>query len=437
MYYILKQLPPLLSRKQLLFALTITASAVVVGAFSIIYNTAFLTGATIAQERFLHTPALLFICVPAFFLLGAYICRRFAPHAAGSGPEHVLSALNALNVPGKQGNGVSEYLGGRVLVVKIISSLLCIAGGGALGREGPVVQISAGIFYLISQRIKHFFPGLDLRSWIVIGSATGVAAAFNTPLAGIIFAVEELALFKTNRIFISFKLRSLFTVIIASLTSQILIGSHPLFTFPTLPLPKETDFIAILFIAIVCGFLACVLKKMIATLSQWRNSVRPTHWFLFPIITGLIVASVSVTIGVHSFGSGGGMIQEALNSSTNIFRVQDVAGRLINILASSASGCAGGLLLPGLALGASIGSFTSLMLPFADPRTFIAVGMATFLGALINAPLTATILLLEVTNQRELVLPLFLAALIASWVFDKTDEYYVALKHANYTKSGH
>lgn len=432
MRHILTQLPPLFSIRQMLFTLVIICSAILVGTFAITYNEAFLLGATIAKERFLHTPYLLFICIPFFFLLGAYICRRFAPYAAGSGPEHVLAALNALNIPGKQDHSVSKYLGIKVLMVKIISSLLCIAGGGALGREGPVVQISAGIFYIIAQRIKHWFPSLDLRSWIVIGSATGVAAAFNTPLAGIIFAVEELALFKTNRIFISFKLRSLFTVIVASLTSQMLIGSHPLFFFPTLPLPHGMDYVAILVVALLCGFLSCILKHIISGLSTWRHSVGARAWFLFPILAGLVVATVSVNIGTHTFGSGGTMIQDALNSPTNIFNVQDVLGRLINIIASSASGCAGGLLLPGLALGASIGSFVSLILPFADPRTFIAVGMATFLGALINAPLTATILVLEVTNQRELVIPLFMAALIASWVFDKTNEYYIALKHATY-----
>lgn len=429
MLYKFQNLPPLFDKKQLLFTIVLSLSAIGVGVFAITYNHAFLIASNIARERFFNTPLLLFIAIPLFFLLGAYICRKFAIHAAGSGPEHVLASLNLLSIPGSKAEAVNGYLGFKVLVVKIISSLLCIAGGGALGREGPVVQISAGIFYVIGQRIKHLFPGLDLRTWIVIGSATGVATAFNTPLAGIVFAIEELSLFNTNRAFISFKLKALFTVIVASITSQWLLGGHTLFSFPVLHAPQGADYVAILLIAIMCGFLSCILRRIISTITQWRSSINSRTWLLFPIVTGLIVATVSVTVGPYSFGAGSIMIQEALNSPHNIFSVTDIAGRFINIIASSASGCAGGLLLPALALGASLGSVTSLILPYVDPRTFIAVGMATFLGALINAPLTATILVLEVANQRDLILPLFLAALIASWVFDKTDTYYTAIKY--------
>lgn len=397
-------------------------TAVGVSAVAIFYSEIFAMANKIARLRFLQTPHILFITVPCIFLISSYLCRRFAPNAAGSGPEHVISALKKLSNDEKKGEGVEEYLSLKVLFTNMASSLLCAFGGGALGREGPLVQISASIFLMIGQRTKLYFPGLDIRSWIIAGSAAGFAAAFNAPIAGIIFAIEELYLFHLDRKFSAFKTNTFFAVVIAGVMCQFITGSYVLFEFPQMTFLWGTNFAVILLIALSCGVFAWILKKSIRFSTELRRYTHAKIWYLFPILGGLLVASISVLIGPYSFGSGVQTIQDSLLSSKTLLTSEDFVGRFLNIFASAAAGCAGGLLLPALALGAGIGSIGSLLLPMEDARIFITTGMAAFLGGLFNIPLTAAILVLEITDQRELIIQLFMSTLISAWVYQMLDE---------------
>ncbi len=412
-----------LKNRNLPLICVIFLAAAFVGLLAVSYNEVFLIGTKFARQNFIESPWLVFLTTPLFFLLSSWLCRRYAPNAAGSGPEHVISALKKLGDAEKQHEGISEFLSLRILIIKIISSTICIAGGGALGREGPVVQIAASIFVLVTQKIKKIIPSFDLRAWIIAGSAAGVAAAFNTPLAGIVFAIEELSQFHLDQKFFSFKKKVFFAVIVAGVTAQFITGSYVLFEFSIMHFKWQIQMVATLvMVALVCGFTAWLLKTIANITTRWRNSVTGNGWYFFPVICGLIVATVSYLVGINSFGAGIYTINDAFLSSTQVITFKDSLGRFINIIATYASGCAGGLLLPALALGAGVGSIGSLILPMEDSRILIATGMAAFLGALLNAPLTAAVLVLEVTNQRELILPLFLSTFAASWIFQKCND---------------
>lgn len=405
------------TKSNVIFVFIIFLAAALVGLVAVAYNHVFIWGTDIARVTFFDHPLSKFIIVPLFFLLGAWLCKRFAPNASGGGPDHVIAALQKLSIPGQGSENVADYLSFRIVVVKIVSSIICIMGGGALGREGPVVQISSSIFVLIAQKTKNILPHFDLRTWIIAGSAAGLAAAFNTPLAGIIFAIEELSQFHFEKQFSEFKTKAFFAVIIAGVTAQLLTGSYILFEFPQMHFMWQMQIaFVLLLVAVACGSAAWLLRKYIGATTTWRNNVKGWKWYLFPIVTGLIVAAVTNSIGVNSFGAGMYTIQDALKSSVAVLSFEDSLGRFINVVASAASGCAGGLLLPALALGAGVGSIGSMLMPLTDSRIFVATGMAAFLGAMLNAPLTAAVLVLEVTNQRELILPLFLSTLTASWI---------------------
>lgn len=422
---ILKQL---VNNKVLLMVVVLLA-AIIVGIVAVLYNEAFLVGTNIALKRYIENPTTIFITTPLFFLLSAWVCYKFAPNAAGGGPGHVVSALKKLSSNERTNEDISEYLSFKIIVIKVLSSLLCIAGGGALGREGPVVQISASIFVLIAQKTKNILPSFDLRTWIVAGSAAGVAAAFNTPLAGIVFAIEELSQFHFERKFTGFKTKAFFAVIVSGVTAQIITGSYTLFEFPVMNYRWEVMLSALLLlISFTCGITAFLLKAVVIRTTKWRASVKGRMWYLIPLVSGLVVASVSYKVGLHSFGAGTYVIQESLKSSVSLVTYQDLLGRFVNIIATTFSGCAGGLLLPSLALGASIGSLGSTLLPLEDSRIFVATGMAAFLGAMINAPLTAAVLVLEVTNQRELIFPLFISTLAASWIFQSCNTSCLSVK---------
>jgi H+/Cl- antiporter ClcA len=409
-------------KKSIQLMIVIFLASIAAGSLAVFYNHIFIFGTIIARVRFFESREILFVISPVLFLISAWLCRRFAPNASGSGPEHVIEALKKLSDKNSD-KDVSEYLSPKILIVKIISSVICIAGGGALGREGPVVQISASLFLLVAQKTKKFLPNFDLRTWIVAGSAAGVAAAFNTPLAGIIFAIEELSRFHFEEKFFGFKTQAFFAVIVAGVTAQFITGSYVLFGFPMLDFKWHINMLLILLlVSVICGFTAWLLKNIITKITKWRNGITGNTWYAIPLISGLVVATVSYFIGQHSFGAGMFTITDTLQSSTAILTFNDSIGRFINIIATSAAGCAGGLLLPALALGAGIGSVSSTLLPLVDARIFVATGMAAFLGALLNAPLTAAVLVLEVTNQRELILPLFMATLVSSWIFNSCSE---------------
>jgi H+/Cl- antiporter ClcA len=405
--------------------LIFAVAAAVVGTVAVLYGNLFLELTQIAQERiheaWLFVPYAGFIVTPVLFVVAAMLCRTIAPRAAGSGPEHVMAALQKLETDEGKKHGVHEYLSLRIAIIKIISSLIGIFAGGALGREGPVIQISASIFYVIGEKVRRFLPVMDIRTWVIAGSAGGFAAAFNTPLAGIVFAIEELAAIH----FVQFKANVFWAVIIAGITSQLLTGSYILFEFPQVTPEWNIDLLVILLVAILCGIFAWLLKRMILLGSQWFSHLRGWVWYVVPVIAGLAVATVSYKVGTSTFGAGVINVQSVITSPTGVLSYQDVFGRYLNVCASALSGIAGGLLLPSLALGGGIGSLMSTFAPLSDARIFVTTGMAAFLAAMLHVPLTAAILVLEITNQRELILPLVLSAVVGSWVFQRLNDYFL------------
>lgn len=212
----------------LIFILT----AILVGIIAVTYGEIFAQAVEIAQKRVKLFPYLSLVITPILFLLGAYICNKFAPSAQGSGTKNIIYALEQLtNIPAhndfEQNKVIKDNLSFKIVIVKFVSSTICAFAGGALGREGPIVRIAASIFTIIGQKLKPIVP-IDIRIWIIAGGAAGLAAAFNTPLAGIIFAIEEL-----SRIhFSKFKINTLLAVVTAGITAQILSGSYSLFIFP-------------------------------------------------------------------------------------------------------------------------------------------------------------------------------------------------------------
>ena len=421
-------------RQQAVIFFIFTVTSAVTGMLAVFYGQLFtiLTEHAMArvQDSYqiarirLQQPLINFLITPTLFVLSAYLCRKFAPNAAGSGPEHVMAALKKLDKIETREKGVHEYLSLRISIVKVLSSLLMIWGGGALGREGPVVQISASIFYEIGERAKRIVPIGDIRIWIIAGSAGGFAAAFNTPLAGIMFAIEELSEIH----FANFRANLFWAVIIAGAVSQFFSGFYVLFGFPQLKLVWSSDLLVIILVSISCGVAAFILRKLIVSGRKILAKIPGMLWYIVPITGGLIVATIGYKVGPSTYGAGVISVKAMVNSSTNILHYSDVLGRYINVCITTLSGVAGGMLLPSIAMGGGIGSLLSQLAPTVDARIFITVGMAGFLGAFFHIPLTAAVLLLEITNQRELIIPLVLTAIVASWIYQRLTLFFSAKK---------
>lgn len=175
----------------------------------------------------------------------------------------------------------------------------------------------------------------------------------------------------------------------------------------------------LLLIATICGLAAWILKNFINfILNKIKNLSNKIKFYAVPLIAGLLVALISLKIGGHSFGAGVINIHDMLKTSINQIHIIEVIGRFLNTILSYISGCAGGLLLPSMALGGGIGSVMSILAPAIDSRICVSIGMASFLSIILNAPLTAAVLVLETTNQKELILPLFMATLLASFIVE-------------------
>ncbi|MEO7444710.1 MAG: chloride channel protein, partial [Ferruginibacter sp.] len=193
-------------------------ASLLVGLIAVAYTKLFSYAEDLLQTSLARHSWLIFIMAPICFLLAWLMVRILAPGARGSGIPQVMAALE-LATP-RHYSKVKGLLSLRVIITKIGSSLFMVLGGGAIGREGPTIQIAGSVFTFVNKIIPASWPKLGRQSFILTGAAAGLAAAFNTPLGGIVFAIEELA-----RTHVRHFRTALFTaVIIAGLTAQGFLG---------------------------------------------------------------------------------------------------------------------------------------------------------------------------------------------------------------------
>jgi len=373
----------------------------------------------LAKIRLLDHPVSIFFVTPALFWASAYICRRFALNASGNSMGHVKKALEIVKSETPDLKNLSSFLSIRVVVVKTISSLLCVLGGGALGREGPAVHMSSAIFAVIGNKFKTVLPKITLETWIFAGSAAGLAIAFHAPIAGFVFVSEKLLKTKSQH-FRNNITWSLVVILIFAFLS----GADPIFMVSDFSFESSLlFFLTAIFIAIFCGLLAFIFKKTNDHFYQKLSAIKSNFWHLVPITAGLAVACISSYSGVHSFSGGIYTVEDALSSSDILLSYKEVIGRIFNTIISFIAGCAGGLVAPSITIGAGIGSIASLLLADIDTNIFILIGMVGFLAAVLGEPATAAIVVFEITGQSVDRIPLLLSmavlALFALKVVEK------------------
>ncbi len=374
-----------------------------------------------AKDRLLNQPILVLIITPAFFWMSAYLCRKFAVNASGNSVEHFRESLiEAEKTPYHFGK-LSDLLGVKVIIIKTVSSLLCVFGGGALGREGPAVHMSAGIFAIIANKLKSFLPNIKVETWVLAGGATGLTVAFHAPIAGFVFAVEKL---------IKSKPKNLISDAIWVL-AVILIVIGALYYHHTAAFDANANFqfssqiILLIFTAIICGLVAFFFKKINKYFYSKLASIKSNWWHLIPIMAGLAVAVISLYCGVYSFSGGVYTVDAALLSPDTLLSYKEVGGRIINTIISFISGCAGGLVAPAIAIGAGIGSIASSFMPSANVDVFLLIGMAAFLGAVLGEPIAAAIIIFEITGQSVSNIAFLLLSSVASFaVLKMVEKYY-------------
>lgn len=352
-----------------------------------------------------------FVITPTCFVIGWWLVSKYAPLARGSGIPQVSATIEMYN-PNQTGN-INRLLSLRIIFVKIFSSLIMVFGGGAIGREGPTIQISAAIFKKINDVLPEWFPKISKRNMIVTGAAAGLASAFNTPLGGIVFAIEELT--KTH--FNYFKSALLTGVIIAGLTALNFSGPYLYLGYPHLTEISAWIILPIIPLALITGLAGSGMGRTILYIFKKKKALKSNmQTIIYVTVCGLIIAFLAVFIDSRTFGSGKDIMLSTLFTGDKNVEWYVPLLRIVGPIISFSTGASGGIFAPSLSAGASIGSVISGWLHLTDTETniFILCGMTGVLTSITRSPFTSSILVLEMTNSHNVIFYIMLTALISN-----------------------
>ncbi|HEX3094853.1 MAG TPA: chloride channel protein, partial [Candidatus Angelobacter sp.] len=338
-----------------------------------------------------------------------YLLYRYFPDARGSGVPQTKAALYARN----------GYISLSTVLGKFACTAATLASGIPLGREGPSVQVGAGIASVLARGLR--LRREKVRALLPVGAAAAIAAAFNTPMAAVVFALEE--------VMGDLNAPVLGSVVLASATSwamlRLLLGNSPLFHVPQYELVHPVEFIFYAVLGVVGGFLSAAFSKLLLGMRQrFLLLPRRTRWW-HPVIGGAVVGLMGLFIP-QVLGVGYGYVGDALNG-TMALKIMGllVVLKLFAVTTSYASGNAGGIFGPSLFLGAmlggTIGSIAHHLLPThtATAGAYALVGMGALFAGIVRAPMTSVLMIFEMTRDYSVIVPLMIANLASLFISSK------------------
>ena len=407
-------------RRVILQSLPFWLASFLVGVMAVGYEKLFGWAEQMSFAWLRQHPLLAFVLTPAAFLLAWIVVRQLAPAARGSGIPQVMAGIELSN-PVHHTRTV-HLLGLRVAAVKVVSSVVLLLGGGVIGREGPTIQISAAIFRAINRLQPKGWPQLSRQIALVTGGAAGLAAAFNTPLGGIVFVVEELTQIHLSR----FRMAVFTAVIIAGLTAQEFLGPYLYLGYPKITSPGGWFTATIMLVAIVCGLAGAVFAKTLLWLNAFRKrfTTLPAQaaWVLG---CGLLMATLAYAVGTEGLGTGKPIINRLLFQNDGLTPWYLFPVRFAGMALSYSSGAAGGVFATSLSAGALLGDGLAQLahVPVADRNLLILVSMVSFLTGVVRSPFTAAILVLEMTDRHGAIFQLLLSGLLAQGIAALVDKH--------------
>ncbi|MGY4571221.1 MULTISPECIES: chloride channel protein [Bradyrhizobium] len=379
----------------LLGGIAVGAAAVALAQLADLAQIAF--GAVVS--RFHYASLLL---TPAGFALSVFLTNRFFQNAQGSGIPQAIAARHLTDQTARE-----SLVSLRVAAGKILLTLFGLLCGASVGREGPTVQIGASIMFALGRFSPRRQPGL-----ILAGAAAGVAAAFNTPLAGIVFGIEEMSRAfetRTSSLIIG-------AVIAAGLTSLALMGNYTYFGTSATALRNGTDWLAVPLCGVAGGLAGGLFSRILIAMA--RGFANPVGRAIkrYPIGFAAICGFAAAICGIASdgaiYGTGYQQVKSALEAGTQLPASFSVWKFLATTFASI-SGMPGGIFAPSLAVGAGLGSNIAPLFHGAPLSAIMLLGMVSYFAGVVQAPITAFVIVTEMTDNHAMVVPLMAAALIA------------------------
>jgi H+/Cl- antiporter ClcA len=347
---------------------------------------------------------------PLSAALIVYLTRRFAPGASGSGIPQVMAALEPAVAPAHHGLFVSV----KLTVFKMLATSWGLLAGLSLGREGPSVQIAAGVMH----HLRRWLPErstVTAHGLLVAGGAAGIAAAFNTPLAGVMFAIEELSRRPEQRssgLLVA-------AIVLAGLMAVSIYGNSTYFGVIRVPELHLSLLWPGLLVAVLSGLAGGLFARlMVGSLSggtDRASRLRARRPVLFAALCGLAVAVIGIVTAGATYGGGYEPTKAMLDGEPGTPAVY-VLFKFLATWITAWSGVPGGIFAPSLSIGAALGNDVAWLTGAREAPALIALGMAGFLAAVTQAPLTAFIIVMEMVDGHGMVLSLMACALLASLV---------------------
>lgn len=357
-----------------------------------------------------HSTLWIWLLAPLGFPFVSALTRRFFRGAEGSGIPQTIFALRP-----DAGEGGERLLRPKVVLGRIVLAAAGLVCGASAGREGPTVHVGAVIAASFGRFIPHGAASAQRRALILAGGAAGVAAAFNTPLAGIVFAIEELSK--------SFEERAsgvtLVAVVLAGVVAIALAGDYSYFGQPVIGAFAHGISALTLAVALLCGVAGGMFSRVILTtvrglpgaVGRWQKA-SPVA---FSAACGLGVATLGQLSGGLTFGTGYTEAHSILTADAHLpwlYAPFRAAATLLAYL----SGIPAGLLAPSLSVGAGLGQFAADASGQAAAVPFAILGICGYLAGVTQAPLTSLVIVMEMTGQHAMVLPLMITAAMATAV---------------------
>lgn len=340
------------------------------------------------------------VLTPGGFALSAWLAFRFFPNSQGSGIPQAIAARHL-----RDDTERSALLSIRIATGKIVLTILGLFCGGSIGREGPTVQVGASIM-LAAGRIGGMAQAKGL---ILAGSAAGIAAAFNTPLAGIVFAIEEMSRTYESRA----NGLVLMAVILSGLAALGLSGSYTYFGEASAAPMMMRDWLLVLVCGIGGGVLGAAFSGMALFagrhIRRWAQARTPLHLVALAGGCGLLIAIIGIACGGSTFGTGYEQARSAVEGEA--LPAYFFVGKLASSFLSMISGIPGGIFAPSLAIGAGLGSTIGSLMGTSIALAAI-LGMAGYFSGVVQAPMTAFVIILEMTGDHEAVIPIMAVAMI-------------------------
>jgi CIC family chloride channel protein len=360
-------------------------------------------------------------------LLVGPVIAKFAPEAKGHGVPEVMQALIL------RGGRIRP----RVAIAKIIASALCIGTGGSAGREGPIVQVGSALGSSVGQWLN--LSEARIKNLVACGAAAGIAATFNAPIAGVVFAIEVLL----SEIQVTVFGNVVVSAVAASIVSQIFLGSRPAFEIPGYVMHSPWEILLYVFLGLLAALVGILFIRMLYYTEDIFDRLAIPLWlkpavgalllgilaFCYPYVgTISYISTDDMALGLpivenypHIFGSGFLFLEEVLQGRAPFFLLFLLI--FLKPLATSftlGSGNSGGVFAPSLFTGAMLGGSFGYLAMHLFPNlnieigAYALVGMAAVFSAAARAPLTSMLIVFEMSNDYRLILPLMTAGMIAS-----------------------